>query len=135
MGNSKVNPRVDFIFKKIFGVDENKDLLMDLINYIAGETYELPPELKEVTTIKKAMSILENIQMSSSEREAYEARLKWLRDEVGAINTAKKEGIEIGVLKEKMEIAMSMLEDGMSVEKISKLTGLLQEKIEKLKNS
>ncbi|WP_257008679.1 Rpn family recombination-promoting nuclease/putative transposase [Rickettsia sp. wq] len=28
----KVNPRVDLAFKKIFGVEENKDLLISLIN-------------------------------------------------------------------------------------------------------
>ena len=28
----KVNPRVDFAFKKLFGSEENKDLLISLIN-------------------------------------------------------------------------------------------------------
>lgn len=32
-----VNPRVDIAFKKIFGVDENKDLLISLINSIVSE--------------------------------------------------------------------------------------------------
>lgn len=32
-----VNPRVDIAFKKIFGVEENKDLLMSLINAIVSE--------------------------------------------------------------------------------------------------
>jgi predicted transposase/invertase (TIGR01784 family) len=31
-----VNPRVDIAFKKIFGVEENKDLLISLINSIVG---------------------------------------------------------------------------------------------------
>lgn len=34
---SKINPRVDIAFKKIFGVEENKDLLISLINSIVGE--------------------------------------------------------------------------------------------------
>ncbi|ABE04599.1 Rpn family recombination-promoting nuclease/putative transposase [Rickettsia bellii] len=33
----KVNPRVDLAFKKIFGVEENKDLLISLINSIVSE--------------------------------------------------------------------------------------------------
>jgi predicted transposase/invertase (TIGR01784 family) len=33
----KINPRVDIAFKKIFGVEENKDLLISLINSIVGE--------------------------------------------------------------------------------------------------
>ena len=32
-----VNPRVDLAFKKIFGVEENKDLLISLINSIVSE--------------------------------------------------------------------------------------------------
>lgn len=34
---AKINPRVDIAFKKIFGVEENKDLLISLINSIVGE--------------------------------------------------------------------------------------------------
>ena len=34
---SNINPRVDIAFKKIFGVEENKDLLMSLINSIVRE--------------------------------------------------------------------------------------------------
>ena len=33
----KINPRVDIAFKKIFGTEENKDLLISLINAIVGE--------------------------------------------------------------------------------------------------
>ena len=29
--SKKINPRVDIAFKKIFGVEENKDLLISLI--------------------------------------------------------------------------------------------------------
>jgi predicted transposase/invertase (TIGR01784 family) len=32
-----INPRVDIAFKKIFGVEENKDLLISLINSIVSE--------------------------------------------------------------------------------------------------
>ena len=34
---SDINPRVDIAFKKIFGVEENKDLLISLINSIVGQ--------------------------------------------------------------------------------------------------
>lgn len=33
----KVNPKVDIAFKKIFGVEENKDLLISLVNSIVGK--------------------------------------------------------------------------------------------------
>ena len=32
----RINPRVDFAFKKLFGSEENKDLLISLINSIVG---------------------------------------------------------------------------------------------------
>ena len=38
---SDINPRIDIAFKKLFGVEENKDLLIALINSIVG------PESKE----------------------------------------------------------------------------------------
>lgn len=31
---SKLNPKIDLVFKKIFGTDENKDLLKSLINSV-----------------------------------------------------------------------------------------------------
>lgn len=31
-----INPRVDIAFKKIFGVEENKDLLISLVNSIVS---------------------------------------------------------------------------------------------------
>ena len=34
---SNITPRIDVAFKKIFGVEENKDLLISLINSIVGE--------------------------------------------------------------------------------------------------
>ncbi len=33
----KISPRVDIAFKKIFGVEENKDLLISLINSIVSK--------------------------------------------------------------------------------------------------
>ncbi|WP_341786966.1 PD-(D/E)XK nuclease family transposase [Rickettsia endosymbiont of Cantharis rufa] len=37
----KVNPRVDLAFKKIFGVEENRGLLISLINSIVSETDQI----------------------------------------------------------------------------------------------
>ena len=34
---SIINPRVDIAFKKIFGVEENKDILISLLNSIISE--------------------------------------------------------------------------------------------------
>jgi predicted transposase/invertase (TIGR01784 family) len=42
-----INPRVDIAFQKIFGVEENKDLLISLINSIVGKE----DQLNEVTML------------------------------------------------------------------------------------
>lgn len=43
----RISPRVDIAFKKIFGVEENKDLLISLINSIVGEN----DQLSEITLL------------------------------------------------------------------------------------
>ncbi|HEX4839028.1 MAG TPA: Rpn family recombination-promoting nuclease/putative transposase, partial [Rhabdochlamydiaceae bacterium] len=42
-----INPRVDIAFKKIFGVEENKDLLISLINSVVGKE----DQVKEITLL------------------------------------------------------------------------------------
>ncbi|BDU51656.1 Rpn family recombination-promoting nuclease/putative transposase [Haliovirga abyssi] len=90
---------------------------------------KLPKELEEVLTIKKAVELLDEMSLNDEERESYEARLKWLRDEDAAIKKAEKKGIEKG----KIEIAKSLL-DILDVKTISEKTGLSEEVILKLKN-
>jgi len=33
----RINPRVDFVFKKLFGTEENKELLIDFINSVVSK--------------------------------------------------------------------------------------------------
>lgn len=44
---SYVNPRVDLVFKKLFGVEENKDLLISLINAVVSEE----DQVKDITLL------------------------------------------------------------------------------------
>jgi|GEM_PF-2917201 len=37
----KINPRVDFAFKKLFGIEDNKDLLMSLSNAIVSSEKQM----------------------------------------------------------------------------------------------
>src|SRR6185312_13791831 len=43
----KISPRIDIAFKKIFGVEENKDLLISLVNSIVSEE----DQVKEITLL------------------------------------------------------------------------------------
>jgi len=93
----------------------------------------LPTQLKEMESIKKASELLDTVSLNAEEREIYEARLKILRDEEGAIETARLRGLEEGKKEERIEIARKSLQMNLSVEQISQLTGLTFEEIEKLK--
>ena len=84
--------------------------------------------------IKEAKSELEKLEMSVEDRELYELRLKAIRDEINIRESGYTDGMKDGEEKGKKEIAKNMLKENMPIEVISKLTGLLQEEIEKLKN-
>ena len=86
----KISPKVDIAFKKIFGVEENKDLLISLINSIVGEE----DQVKDVTLLnpynpksfkKDKLSILDvkaegldgkrfNIEIQISDEADYDKR-------------------------------------------------------------
>ena len=92
--------------------------------------------------IKEAKSELEKLEMSPEDRELYELRLKAIRDEINiresgytdGMRDGMKDGMKDGEEKGKKEIAKNMLKENMPIEVISKLTGLSQEEIEKLKD-
>ena len=86
----RISPRVDIAFKKIFGVEENKDLLISLINSIVGTS----DQVSEVTLLnpynpksfkKDKLSILDikakgvdgkrfNIEIQISDEADYDKR-------------------------------------------------------------
>lgn len=100
----------------------------------------LPRELDNVS-LKKALEVLEVMNFTEEERDAYEDHLKWLRVEANTVKKAEARGIEIGEARgeargreeEKIALAKEMLADNESLEKIVKYTKLSKEEIEKLK--
>ncbi len=92
----------------------------------------LPEQLKEIETIEKANVILDRISLNKEQREIYEARLKSLRDEDGALQTARIRGLEEGMEKGKLEVAGKLLEKKFSVEEICEITGLSEDEIRSL---
>ena len=103
-------------------------------------------------SVKKAINVLDVMNFSEEEREAYEEHLKWLRIEANTLKKAeakgKAEGIAEGIekgkaeglaeglaegeMKSKLEIARNLLTEGMDIKLISKITGLAEDKIKKL---
>ena len=81
--------------------------------------------------IQRAMTIEEAFMKNESERYLYELREKGRRDFDSAMITAEKRGR----IAEKMEVARSMLIDGMSVDTIAKYTDLSTEEVNSLRKS
>ncbi len=94
----------------------------------------LPQELR-IPAILKATDALEHINFTAEERETYEARLKWLRDEEMALKKAKREGLEEGMQKATINIVKQMLNSGLEISMIQKITGLSQLKIQQIQEN
>lgn len=89
--------------------------------------------------LQKAMNKWERMSQDSSFRQAYEAREKALMDEAAKFAHAEqqgiKKGIEQGVEQGKMQLIRGMHKNGVSVEDIAKLTGLLEIEIQRFLQS
>ncbi len=105
-----------------------------------SEMQEIPEHLQD-ETFDKLFQTAEIAQFTHDEMMRYEQSLKYYRDMKNSLDTAKEEGreegIEIGIEKGKKvrdnEIALSMLQEGMSDEMIIKVTQLTLNEIQRLK--
>ena len=100
--------------------------------FIVNEKLE---EIKMVDNeyVQKAEKELKYLTGDEEVRRLAYLREKAIRDELSAIKMGRKEGFEEGRKKEKLENAKKMLENNIEIAIISKVTGLTEEEIEKLK--
>ena len=100
MEDRYLNPHTDFGFKRLFGLEFNKELF----------------EQAEIS------------KFNPQELMQYEDSVNAYRDIVNAINTAKKdsfaEGVAKGIEQRNVEIARKMLGKGMAPEEVADMTGL-----------
>jgi predicted transposase/invertase (TIGR01784 family) len=100
------------------------------------EVKSLPKGLDD-TNLKKAITVLEVMNFTAEEREAYENHLKWLMIEANTLKKAearaKAEGLAEGKAEEKEEIALNLLKKGLSDALISSATGLSIDELLNLK--
>ncbi len=89
----------------------------------------LPGELSIEPAIEKAFHSLSMLFFDKEEREIYEARLKWLRDEDAALKKAAEKARE----EKGREIAKKQLKRGVSVEIVAEDTGLTVAEVESIK--
>lgn len=89
--------------------------------------------------IKLAKSELYRLSMDSKEREQYNMREKAIYDRISALENAeakgKREGRVEGKLESKLEVVIESLSQGLEISLISKITGLNEEEILKIKNN
>ena len=101
----------------------------------------LPQSLND-PNLKKAINVLDVMNFTSVEREAYEDHLKWLRIEANTIKNYEQRGEIRGIEKgraegkeeEKIEIATNMLKQGADHRFVASVTGLSPDVILKLKS-
>ncbi len=100
------------------------------------------PEGLNNPSLKKAIKVLDVMNFTPEEREAYEDHLKWLRIEANTLKKAtakaeakgREEGRVEGKVEEKIKIAKKMLSKNHSITDIADLTGLSIIEIERLKS-
>jgi predicted transposase/invertase (TIGR01784 family) len=98
----------------------------------------LPKELED-EKLKKALTVLEVMNFNDEEKEAYDDHLKWLRIETNTLKNYEQKGIEKGIetgkTERNSEMALAMLVDNESDEKIIKYSKLTAEELATLKAS
>jgi predicted transposase/invertase (TIGR01784 family) len=92
---------------------------------------QIPGILKEEIFIK-AFETAEIANFDEKQLFEYEESLKHYRDMKGAMDTSFEDGEEKGEEKKAKEIVKNSLKEGLSIELISKITGLPVKEIEKL---
>ena len=94
---------------------------------------ELPENLKNEEGIEMAIEALRYANSDEYLREIVEARDKVEHDIATRIGVGKREGIKEGEKKEKLKTAKKLFNLNVSIEIISKSTGLSIDEINKLK--
>ena len=99
---------------------------------IVGREEKLKMAKKENKEIKKAMDIIDEMSMDPKEWELYESRRLAIMDYNTGMHQSREDGKEEGKKESKIEIAKNMLNEGMEIETISRLTNLTVEEIEEI---
>lgn len=84
-----------------------------------------------IEEIREAKDELQRLSADQRQRELYEIRAKKLKDEMSALNKAKREGIEQGLQQGILRVAISLL-DILDDETIAMKTGLTLKEVKVL---
>ena len=122
-----INPFTDYGFKRIFGEEPNKDLLLDFLNVLLEEEQG---RITDLTYLKnEQLGTAEIARFTPDQIRSYEDSLKYYRDLKNSLDTAREEGMIEGIER----VAQNMLAKGMPIRVISEITGLSEQQVEELK--
>ena len=138
----------DFGFKRIFGTDPNKELLINFLNSL----FDGEEVIKDVKYLSKLFAAASVARFTPTELREYEDSLKAYRDIKNSLDTAKEEGreegLEEGLAKGREEglakgreegraegialVAKMMYDKGMDVDAIASMIGMSKDEVERL---
>lgn len=114
---------------KLDDKSDEKDLLVAWTQFLKDPESEKVRSLEmTIEEIREAKDTLHRLSADENQRALYDMRAKRLRDEVSALNKAKREGIEQGEKNKAIEIARSLI-NLLPIEVIAEKTGLSIEEI------
>lgn len=147
-----INPFTDWGFKRLFGQEFSKDLLIDKWIYVLKhmEALERMPFTAQKKIFKRLAELADSRCLSQEEQEKYDESLKAADDYYGVLMSYYMNGIDEGVAKgeakgfakgeakgsyhKSLDIAKKMLLKGMDDDSIMELTGLTHEQLLQLKS-
>ena len=122
------------------GCEDEYFILFPFLMYVIRNLNKLdrvPDELRE-GIFDKLFEVAEIAKFSPEEVQAYEDSLKSYRDLKNSLDTAFEEGveqgIEQGIEQRNAEIVKNSLQQGLSVDVVSAISGLSPEEVERIKN-
>ena len=143
-----INPFTDWGFKRLFGQEFSKDLLIDKWIYVLKhmEALERMPFTAQKKIFKRLAELADSRCLSQEEQEKYDESLKAADDYYGVLMSYYMNGIDDGEAKgfakgevrgsyqKSLDIAKKMLLKGMDDDSIMELTGLTHEQLHQLKS-
>ncbi|ANQ52022.1 PD-(D/E)XK nuclease family transposase [Flammeovirga sp. MY04] len=107
-------------------LNSNFDKWLYLLNNIT--TFEQMPSVLKEHIFRKVLKIAEYTALPKQDQEMYDEDLKRFRDYVNTLDAREKRGEK----KRAVEIAKSMLQDGLDIEKIALYSGLSVDEVKKI---
>ena len=134
-----INPFTDWGFKRLFGQEFSKDLLISFLNDLFEGEFQVRDvsfKDKEQLADSRCLSKEEMGKYEESQRQVDNYNLgmysAWLEGNEKGIKQGIEQGIEQGELAKSLDVAKNLLALGMPVSQIMQVTGLTKEQISSL---